>query len=753
MKIESQLKESGTMALVLSKELAWVTLGQVAAAAGGLAGVRWLTRTMDPSLYGEFGLALTGIALVQQSVGGPLAQAVMRFFSTAREEGFLPEYFRSVFHLLRYATWIIVSLGLVALGGTWLSRRPVWIPTVLVTAVIALLTGYNLTFEAIQTAGRNRKSVAWHQGLIQWLRPVSALALFACLGVSIESALSGYAIATFLVVCSQWFFIKRTFGGYIRMSSGDLSADSPPIESRMRSYAWPFASWGLMCWSQLASDRWLLELFRDMPAVGAYTVCYQLGYYPMVLVSTAVGGLITPILFKIAGSGDDALRVQHAVRANVLHLLGLLAVTLGATVGAILYGPALLTVFTSLAYAPFAANLPVLVSGGGLFACGQAASLVLLLEGQTSRMVGVKIGTAILGVLFNAIGAYFFGVAGAAWATLAFGITYLLAILRLTQRSQSAAWRAGRTRQPEIGEGAMSSKASASLTEVPPGNSKGVHLSSWVLDVLRDPLSKSVLKVRDEGLESEYGRTYPIVDGIYDLRLLTTQYGHGIGDWAVCQTEYENFAARARKNRRQSDYQAEQRGVAEVYKLMPVIGRCLDVGGGDGRLRAFLEPDQEYLSIDPFLAMGCSQNRPRNLKDAYPFIEVPFDFLCSLGEYLPLASESFSTVHMRSVLDHLSNTELALREAYRVLRRGGRLIVGLYVKGGRNSSETMNQRAKSCARGLLSAVGFTQYRDHHLWHPTYSELCDLTETCGFSIQTTHWQMSEHENVCYLLATR
>src|ERR1700733_6317225 len=88
-----------------------------------------------------------------------------------------------------------------------------------------------------------------------------------------------------------------------------------------------------------------------------------------------------------------------------------------------------------------------------------------------------------------------------------------------------------------------------------------MHLSSWVRGVLRDPLSKSALIVHEDCLESEYGRKYPVVDGIYDLRLLTTQYGHGVRQWAACQTEYENFAARERKNRRRSDYRSEQRGV------------------------------------------------------------------------------------------------------------------------------------------------------------------------------------------------
>jgi O-antigen/teichoic acid export membrane protein len=230
-----------------------------------------------------------------------------------------------------------------------------------------------------------------------------------------------------------------------------LSENYADIERRLRSYAWPFASWGLLCWSQLASDRWLLAYFHDRAAVGVYTVCYQLGYYPMLLVSLALGGLATPILFNMAGSGEDPLRVQRAVRANFLHLFGLLGVTLCAAAGAVVYGPAIMQFLASPAYVLYASNLPVLLLAGGLFACGQAASLVLLLEGQSGRMVGTKIGTAIMGVLFNVFGVYYFGVAGAAWAALGFGIVYLVSMLWLTQHSQTTAWHAGLTSQPETG--------------------------------------------------------------------------------------------------------------------------------------------------------------------------------------------------------------------------------------------------------------------------------------------------------------
>jgi O-antigen/teichoic acid export membrane protein len=444
-------RASGMGGLVLTRELAWVTLGQIAAAAGGLAGVRLLTRKMDPSMYGEFALALTGIALVQQSVGGPISQAVMRYFAAATEEGFLPEYFQAVFRMLRRTSWFVAMLSLATLAGLWISGERRWMAAALLTFATALLTGYNLAFEAVQNADRNRRAVAWHQGLMQWARPLCALATFWWAGVSIQSALGGYAAATSVVVGSQWFFLRRRLGSYFQLSATAATEAGMQIEQRMLTYAWPFASWGLLCWSQLASDRWLLALFHDSAAVGAYAVCYQLGYYPMLLISMTLGGLATPILFKIAGSGDDPARVQSAIRANFLHSFSLLGLTLIATVGAMLFGPAILRAFASAAYVATAKNLPVLVLAGGLFACGQAVSLVLLLEGRSSRMTGVKIGTAILGILFNAVGAYFFSVGGAAWATLGFGLVYLIAMIWLTQHSQSMAWYSGRVNRPVTG--------------------------------------------------------------------------------------------------------------------------------------------------------------------------------------------------------------------------------------------------------------------------------------------------------------
>ena len=65
-------------------------------------------------------------------------------------------------------------------------------------------------------------------------------------------------------------------------------------------------------------------------------------------------------------------------------------------------------------------------------------------------------------------------------------------------------------------------------------------------------------------------------------------------------------------------------------------------------------------------------------KARFHLYEMPGDFLITDGERLPFADESFDVVYSNGVLHHTPGTDVAVREAHRVLKRGGTAKVMLY---------------------------------------------------------------------------
>ncbi len=405
----------------LGKELLQVGVGQAVAAVGSIVGVRLMTGALTPTAYGEVALAITFVTLITQILIGPLSVSLTRYFNLAIERNELERFFGSSSSLtmkISLATVLIFAAGGIIL---WLAGQGIYLVLVIFTLAFALISGINVLLDSIQTAARQRAVVAWHQGFGQWLRYLAAVGLIVLLGQNSATAMAGYALAATFILGSQIYFFKK------KLPKVPLLNASPDAgwNTRLLKYALPFASWGIFTWMQMTSDRWALQTFSSTQEVGLYTVLYQLGYYPLLMAATAFAQFAEPVLFRQAGDGTQAERIGLAQRNTRRMLLGAFVIVAIAVAAAAVLHPLIFTLFAAPAYRAVSGYLPIMVLSGGMFACGQIASMTQLNRGESKALIWPKITTGIAGTLFNVIGAAWKGLAGVVFAGAFFSIFYL----------------------------------------------------------------------------------------------------------------------------------------------------------------------------------------------------------------------------------------------------------------------------------------------------------------------------------------
>lgn len=416
----------------LSKEGAWIVLGQAAAVLGSLVGVRLLTELLDPAAYGELALGMTVATLVHQTVLGPLGNGSTRFYAPAQERGDIGGYLSAVRRLVLSATGVLVLLIALMATGLFLAGRSEWIAIATAALTFAILSGNNSILSSIQNAARQRSIVALHQGMEPWARFLVAVALMVWLGATSTVAMSGFAMAIILVLGSQYMHFRKIVPTH---STGAHRGKN--WQAQIWKYSWPFGVWGIFYWAQSASDRWALGHFATTQEVGLYAVLFQLGYYPMSMVAGMAMQFLGPIFYQRAGDASDIRRNAGVINLS-WRLTGLvLSVTGAVFFVALQFHEQIFHILVAREYWPVSYLLPWVLVAGGLFATGQTIALNLMSQMKTRAMLAATIIPCLLGVAFNFVGAYWYSITGIVIAGVSFSVLYSAWMATISVRTNS----------------------------------------------------------------------------------------------------------------------------------------------------------------------------------------------------------------------------------------------------------------------------------------------------------------------------
>ncbi len=152
-----------------------------------------------------------------------------------------------------------------------------------------------------------------------------------------------------------------------------------------------------------------------------------------------------------------------------------------------------------------------------------------------------------------------------------------------------------------------------------------------------------------------------------------------------------------------------------VTQLIANEGPVLDVGCGSSRIIGALPPGS--VALDPLM---------RKLRYARKFST---SLLQSSGFALPFADNSFPCVLCSQVIEHVPKESPILSELCRVLKTGGRLVLG--TPDYANWEWVWTEK-------LYGFFAPGAYADEHISHYTRKELIDLFEKRGFRLEHTRY---------------
>ncbi len=352
----------------LRREMAWILVGQAIGFVGGFIGIKVLTNILGPAGYGQLALGLTIAGFFNLFIYGPIANVVSRFYSVCRERGTLSAYFAVLKKSHKVLAAALVALSLAAGAIGWILAGREWGLLIGISALFGVVSGINASYVALQSAIRDRKVVALHQGADVWIRIGLSILFLYLFHKSGYTALIGYLAGTLLVTISQNIFARRKSEIAGQWSESAFSRES---FTEFYRYAVPFVLWSGIAYVTIYGDRWILQALFGEKEVGIYSALYQIASSPINILFAMINQLVTPIIFERAGaltSLEQFQRSSYLLRQTVLIMTMIYAVLIVLTY---LFSNVLVTLLTSRDFVAYHNILWIIALSLSIFNLGQ----------------------------------------------------------------------------------------------------------------------------------------------------------------------------------------------------------------------------------------------------------------------------------------------------------------------------------------------------------------------------------------------
>lgn len=400
--------------------------GQALTMLAGFAGIKIASNGVAASVYGEFAIALSISGIVTGFVFGPIAQGVLRYFSSAAAERNVAEFIASTLRLCAHSVALVLVCALVlsslsAISGTDLLTRVVF-----VGGLFGIVSGVFVVLSMLLLAAERQGEFIFFSALDAITRLgglLVAVAFFDGVVPLVVWYTAGTAIS---LICLGWHLGRV---GYL--PSGTQVLEDGEVRRWRRvivGYSLPFVLFAGAGVFSLYGDRWVITSLLGSADVGYYYAVTQIFYAPANLLSTVVSQLTIPKAFKVFGdlSDDGKTTAARAMLGKAATLM--LAGSAAYCFLTFLLASIVLRLVTNDEFAAHSHIAWIVALSQCVFQIGQLVSVNVMGLNKPSLNVVPKFMHGFAVMAFSIWLARDYGLTGIALSTLIGASVYLVAI-------------------------------------------------------------------------------------------------------------------------------------------------------------------------------------------------------------------------------------------------------------------------------------------------------------------------------------
>jgi O-antigen/teichoic acid export membrane protein len=374
-------------------ELGWIVGGQVLFGLGSLVGIKLLTTLLKPDDYGILALILTYAILFQQVIFAPLQQSALRFIAPAKEEGKMENFLEVVKKFFGKATIVIAGISLIVILFFFMNGNQTLSLILIITTFYTIFSAYKATIDSLLNALFERKLSVIFQSSELWFRYLLTAFLLYIISRDVIVVMVGFCASVIITYfIALWKFNRITSNQFVK----EIKSKDTDWGKLMINYGLPFSLWGIFSWLGSASPRWILQLHSSTYAVGLFAASFQLGFYPMSLLSGVLLQYMIPIAYARAGKGDDKLRIKKV--NQLITTIALIASVFVVIIFllSLAFNDFIVALFLGSQYYDAKKFFPYFILSSGFFTVGQILSVIYLSQNKSKKLLVINILAAVV---------------------------------------------------------------------------------------------------------------------------------------------------------------------------------------------------------------------------------------------------------------------------------------------------------------------------------------------------------------------